>query len=153
MIKLSRTQEREEKRKMNRGVITSLIALFLCWVPVVGFLLAAIGFFGVVRCITQRYAKRFAVSIAAVTLILFINAGVLAAETYAYSRDPNILQNTGTWLLEAITGEHADNYNYMGGEDYSGMNYQGLGMDDNLFSDGFFDAEGNFIPYDGQSVG
>lgn len=149
MIKLSRAQEREEKRRMNRGVITSLIALFLCWVPVAGLLLAAIGFFGVIRCITQKYAKRFAVSMVAVTLILVINAGVLAAEAYAYSRDPNFVQNIGVWLLETITGESADDYNYLGGEDYTGSDYQGLGMDENLFSQGFYDADGNFIPYSG----
>ena len=135
---------------MSRGVTTSVVALLLCWLPVVGILLAAIGFIGVMRCITQKYKKRFVVSTIAVTLILIINAGVLSAEVYAYSRDPNIVQNAGTWLLETITGEYADDYNYMGGEDYSDMDYQGLGMDSSLFSDGFYDAEGNFIPYTGK---
>ncbi len=152
MIKLSRAQEREEKRKMNRGVTTSVVALLLCWLPVVGLLLAAIGFIGVIRCITEKHRKRFVASMIAVTLILIVNAGVLSAEVYAYSRDPDIVQNAGTWLLETITGEHADDYNYMGGEDYSG-DYQGLGMDGDLFSDGFYDADGNFIPYDDGMTG
>ena len=147
MARLSKSQEREEKRKMSRGVTTSVVALFLCWAPVLGVLLAAIGFISVVRCITERYAKRFAASVVAVTLILVICVGVLTFEVYAYSRDPDIVQNTGTWLLEVITGEYADDYNYMGGEDYSGGDYQGLGMDESLFSDGYYDDEGNFIPY------
>ena len=153
MIKLTRAQEREEKRRMSRGVTTSVAALLLCWLPGVGIVLAAIGFIGVASCITHKYAKRFAASVIAATLILIVNAGVLSAEVYAYSRDPDIVQNAGTWLLEAITGEHADDYNYMGGDDYSGMEYQGLGMDGDLFSDGFYDAEGNFIPYDDGSAG
>ncbi len=133
---------------MGRDVTTSVAALFLCWVPVLGLILAAIGFIGVMGCFTERYVKKFVASIIIVSLILVICAGVLTFEVYAYSRDPNIIQNTGTWLLEVITGQHTDDYNYMGGEDYSGMEYQGLGMSDELFSDGFYDDAGNFIPYD-----
>ena len=120
MALLSRSQEREETRRMNRGVTTSIFALLLCWVPGLGILLAAIGFIGVMRCITERYAKQFAISITAVSIILAICTGVLTYEVYAYSRDPDIIENTGEWLLEVITGEYADDYNYMGGEDYSG---------------------------------
>ena len=146
MAKISRAQDREEKRNMSRGVSTSVVALFLCWVPVLGILLAAIGFIRVVRCITERYVKRFVASVIAVTLILIVCAGVLTAEVYAYSRDPDIIQNTGTWLLEVITGEYADDYNYMGGEDYSDWGYQGLGMNEELFSEGYYDESGAFIP-------
>lgn len=118
---------------MNRGVTTSVAALLLCWVPVLGVLLAAIGFIGVMRCFTERYVKRFVVSVVATTLILVACTGMLSYEVYAYSRDPNIVQNTGTWLLETITGEHADDYNYMGGVDYSEGDGQGLGANDDLF--------------------
>lgn len=136
MARISKAQDREEKRKMSRGVTTSVAALLLCWAPVLGVLLAAVGFISVMRCITERYVKKFVVSVIAVTLILVICVGVFTFEVYAYSRDPNIVQNTGTWLLEVITGEHADDYNYMGGTDYSDGDSLGLGYNDQLYSDG-----------------
>ena len=149
MTKLSRAQEKEEKRRIGKGLTTSVVALFLCWLPVVGLILAAIGFIGVMGSITIRYKKKFVISLIASILILIICVGVLTFEVFAYSRDPNILENTGTWLLEVITGEQADDYNYMGGEDYSGDEYQGLGMNSDLYSNGFYDSEGNFISYGG----
>ena len=147
MAKISRAQEREERRKMSRGLTISIVALVLCWVPVLGIILAAAGFIGVMGCLTEKHIKRWRITLVVVSIILVLCAFVLTAEVYAYSRNPNIIQETGTWLLETITGQHADDYNYSGGVDYSGMDYQGLGMDTGLFGDGYFDAEGNFIPY------
>ena len=149
MVKLSRSQEKEEKRKIGKGLTTSVVALLLCWVPVIGLILASVGFIGIMGSITVRYKKKFVISMIASVLILIICVGVFTFEIFAYSRDPNILENTGTWLLETITGEYADDYNYMGGDDYSGDEFQGLGMNDELFSDGFYDSEGNFISYEG----
>ena len=147
MARFSRAQEKEEKRKIGKGLTTSVVALFLCWLPVIGVVLAAVGFIGIMGCITERYKKKFAFSLIASILILAICVGVLTLEVFAYSRDPDILQNTGEWLLGVLTGEYSDDYNYMGGEDYTGEAYQGLGMNDELYSNGFYDAEGNFIPY------
>ena len=147
MARLSRAQEREEKRKIGKGLTTSVVALFLCWLPVVGVVLAAVGFIGIMGCITERYKKKFVLSLIASILILAVCVGVLTFEVFAYSRDPNILANTGEWLLGVLTGEYSDDYNYMGGEDYSGSDYQGLGMNDELYSNGFYDSEGNFISY------
>jgi len=147
MARLSRAQEKEEKRKIGKGLTTSVAALFLCWLPVVGVVLAAVGFIGIMGSITERYKKKFVISLIASVLILAVCVGVLTFEVFAYSRDPDILQNTGTWLLEVITGEYADDYNYLGGEDYSYDEYPGLGMSDELYSEGFYDAEGNFISY------
>ena len=147
MARLSRAQEKEEKRKIGKGLTTSVVALFLCWLPVIGVILAAVGFIGVMGSITERYKKKFVVSLIATILILAICVGVLTFEIFAYSRDPNILENTGTWLLEVLTGEYADDYNYMGGMDYSGEDYQGLGMNSALYSGGFYDSDGNFISY------
>lgn len=147
MARLSRAQEREEKRKIGKGLTTSVVALFLCWLPVIGVVLAAVGFIGIMGCITERYKKKFAFSLIASILILAICVGVLTFEVFAYSRDPDILQNTGEWLLGVLTGEGTDDYNYMGGEDYTGEAYQGLGMNDELYSNGFYDSEGDFISY------
>ena len=147
MARLSRAQEKEEKRKIGKGLTTSVVALFLCWLPVIGVILAAVGFIGVMGSITERHKKKFVFSLIATILILAICVGVLTFEVFAYSRDPNILENTGTWLLEVLTGEYSDDYNYLGGEDYSGEDYQGLGVNSDLYSNGFYDAEGNFISY------
>jgi type III secretory pathway component EscS len=139
---MTRAQEREERRRMGRGVTTSIVALFLCWVPVLGILLAAVGFIGVMRTVTEYYRKRFIVSLIAVILILVICAGVLTAEVYAYSRDPDILSNFGTRLLEMITGEYMDDYNYYGGMDYSDSAAPGLGMNSDLYY-----TPGGAVPY------
>ncbi len=147
MAKLSRAQDKEEKRRIGKGLTTSVVALFLCWLPVVGVILAAVGFIGIMGSITERYRKKFVFSLIASILILVICIGVFTFEVFAYSRDPNILENTGTWLLEVLTGEYSDDYNYLGGEDYSGEDYQGLGVNSDLYSNGFYDAEGNFISY------
>lgn len=121
---------------MNRGVVTSVSALLLCWVPVLGVLLAAIGFIGVMRCITERYKTRFVLSLIAVTLILVLCVGVLTAEVYAYSRDPDIVQNTGEWLLEALTGESigGDEFGDTGDDFYYGDEF-GAG-DDSYYNEG-----------------
>ena len=147
MARLSRAQEKEEKRRIGKGLTTSVVALFLCWLPVVGVVLAAVGFIGIMGSITERYKKKFVISLIASILILIVCIGVFTFEVFAYSRDPDIIENTGTWLLEVITGEYADDYNYLGGVDYSGDEYQGLGMSDELYSNGFYDSEGNFISY------
>ena len=147
MAKLSRSQEREERRKMSRGLTTSITALFLCWVPVLGLVLAAAGFIGVMGCLTEKYLKRWRITLAAVSVILVLCAGVLTAEVYAYSRNPNIIQDAGTWLLETLTGQHADDYNYAGGVDYSGMDYQGLGMNADLFDSGYYGISDGSLPY------
>ncbi len=148
MAVLTRAQEREERKKMGRGLTISVVALILCWVPILGILLAAAGFISVLRCVTQKYRKRFVVYTIVVSLTLLICAGVLVGEVYAYSRNPNILQTTGTWLLEKITGQSMDDTNYLGGDDYSDMDNPGLGMNDDLFAKGYYDADGNFIPYE-----
>jgi len=121
---------------MGRGLTTSIVALILCWVPVLGLLLAAAGFISVMGCMTERYIKRWRMTLIAVTLIMVLCVGVLTYEVYAYSRDPNIIENAGTWLLETLTGQYADDYNYSGGVDYSGMDYPGLGMDSGLYYPG-----------------
>ena len=146
MAKLSRAQERDERRKMGKGMTTSVVALILCWVPLLGVLLAAIGHISVMRCITVKYKKRFAAYSVLTVLILILCAGVLTVEVYAYSRNPNIVADTGSWLLEAITGESVDG-GYLE-DDYTGDYGFGMGMDEELFSQGYFDAEGNFIYYD-----
>ena len=137
MAKLTRAQEREERRRMSRSVTTSVAALFLCWLPVVGILLAAIGFIGVMRTITEKHKKRFVVSLIATVLILVVCAGVLTAEVYSYSRNPDMLSDLGTNLLEMITGEYADDYNYSGGMDYSDYEMPGLGMNSDLYTGGY----------------
>lgn len=145
MAKLSRAQERDERRKMGKGMTTSVTALILCWVPLLGVLLAAIGHISVMRCITVKFRKRFLVYSVLTVLILILCAGVLVVEVYAYSRNPNIVADTGTWLLESITGQSVDG-GYLE-DDYTGDSGFGMGMDDDLFSQGYFDAEGNFVYY------
>lgn len=122
---------------MDRSLTTSIVALFLCWVPVLGILLAAIGFIGVMRTITVRHRKRFIALLTVVSVILVLCAGVLTAEVYAYSRDPGILDNLGTRLLETITGSYSDDYNYSGGVDYSDSDMPGLGMSSDLYFGGY----------------
>ena len=88
MIRLSRSQEREERRGMGRGLRASVIALCLCWLPVVGLLLAAIGFIRVAGRVTQAHKARQAVYLAVSLVVLIVCSGALAAEAYVYTHDP-----------------------------------------------------------------
>lgn len=145
MAKLSRAQERDERRKMGKGMSASVAALILCWAPVLGVLLAAIGHISVMRCITVKYRKRFVAYSVLTVLILIVCTGVLVVEVYAYSRNPNIVADTGSWLLETITGQSVDG-SYLG-DDYTGDYGFGMGMNEDLFSQGYYDSDGNFTYY------
>ena len=110
MIRLSRSQEREERRGMGRGLRASVIALCLCWLPVVGLLLAAIGFIRVAGRVTQAYKTRRAVYLAVSLAVLIVCSGALAAEAYVYTHDPYLVADVRDWVLDKVTGG-----NYYGG--------------------------------------
>lgn len=147
MAILSRVQERDERRKMGKGMTTSVVALILCWAPVLGVLLAAIGHIGVMRCITEKYKKRFIAYSILTAIILIVCVGVLTVEVYAYSRNPNIVADTGAWLLEVVTGESADGADLDDGYLYPYEDGFDENSGDDTFSQGYYDADGNFVHY------
>ena len=150
MSHMSRSQEREERTKMGRGMLTSVFALFFCWVPILGIVLGSIGFIRIVTRVTRQFRTRFVVYLTASILILALCIGVLLGEIWIYSGNPNILSDTGMWLFQKVTGQtslpiptEAPIDNYMGGMDYSGMENPGMGLDDSLYhSSGGMEIEG-----------
>lgn len=110
MIRLSRSQEREERRAMGRGLRASLIALCLCWLPVAGLLLAAVGFVRVAARVTVAHRTRRAAYLAVCVLALVACSGVLAGEAYLYTHDPYLVADLRDWALDKLTGG-----NYYGG--------------------------------------
>lgn len=104
MLKLSRSQEREERRAMGRGMRRSVVSLFLCWLPVVGVLLSASGFIGICRRVTRAHRVRRTVYLILSLLILILCTGVLFTEAYVYTHDPYLFADLRDWALDTITG-------------------------------------------------
>ncbi|NLG24930.1 MAG: hypothetical protein GX558_06215, partial [Clostridiales bacterium] len=77
MANLSRSQEREERVKMGRGMLTSIFGLIFCWVPLLGLLLSSVGFVKVSMRLTTRHRARYATYFIATLLILILCTGAL----------------------------------------------------------------------------
>ena len=89
---------------MGRGLRASVIALLLCWLPVVGLLLSAVGFIRVAGRVTQAHKARQAVYLAVSLVVLIVCSGALAAEAYVYTHDPNLVADVRDWVLDKVTG-------------------------------------------------
>ena len=118
-IRLTRGQEREERRALGKGMRTSVIGAVLCWLPLVGLLLSSIGFVQVNRRITNAHRKRQRVYVIVSLLILILCTGVLVTEAYVYTHDPYLVNDMKEWVLDKITGG-----SYYGGYYYYDSTYQ-----------------------------
>ncbi len=89
---------------MGRGLRASVIALLLCWLPVVGLLLSAVGFIHVAGRVTQAHKARQVVYLAVSLVVLIVCSGALAAEAYVYTHDPYLVADVRDWVLDKVTG-------------------------------------------------
>lgn len=107
MPKYSRSHERAERAKISRGLWESLFGFLFSWLPGVGLILAMAGFCRqAVRLTEAHKVKRFfAMAFASVVLVVAI--GVLVGEAYQYSRNPDIVSQTGLWIWQKVTGQAA----------------------------------------------
>ena len=139
MINLTRSQEREERGKMGRGMLVSAFGAIFCWVPILGLLLAAIGFTKVFVRFTAIHRSRRRAYLAATLIILILVTGAQMAEVYLYVENPNILSEAGMWIFTKLTGEtqlpgsSPGNYDYYGGVDYG--TGPGMGYDPALYDE------------------
>jgi hypothetical protein len=106
-IKYSRSHERAENAKITRGLWESLFGLLLCWLPGVGLILSVAGFCRQAVRMTEAYKVRRAFSLILASVVLVAAIGVFVAEAYLYSRNPNIVGETGLWLWQKVTGQEA----------------------------------------------
>jgi hypothetical protein len=105
MPKYSRSHERTESAKISRGLWESLFGLMLSWLPGVGLILSVAGFCRqAVRLTEAHRAKRF-FALAFASVVLIVSIGALMGEAYLYSRNPNIVQESGLWLWKKVTGQ------------------------------------------------
>lgn len=127
MPKYSRGHEREECTKMWRGFWHSTFGILFCWVPILGLVLSISGFARQVVRMTVKYRKRMALFTLYGLLSLVISIGAIVGGLYAYSRNPNILQDSATWAWTKLTGQPA-----LPGQtpptDYTGQSDPGLGV-------------------------
>ena len=146
MVRLSRSQEREERRAMGRGLRASLIGLLLCALPVVGLLLAAVGFVRVAGRVTAAHRARRAVYLTVSLLALIVCSGVLAGEAYLYTHDPYLVADLRDWALDKLTGG-----SYYGG--YYDDTYQQY-TDDNYYNPGAYTYPDDYAdaPYEGEGA-
>ena len=160
MLDLSKAQEREERRGLGRGMVVSIFGLLFCWVPLLGLLLAGLGFGRVASRVTGRHKGRKAGYCFMSFLILAAATAVLMAECYFYVQNPNIIQEAGMKVYTLLTGEtelpsgEDDGYEYEynpqggGGVDYDQTGTVGLGLDTSIYGyDGDdvwgYDADGD----------
>ena len=133
MSMYTKSHERDENRKMNQGFENSLFALFLCWLPLVGLLLAMMGFFRQIVRLTDAHRVKHVFFSMFCTLVLIICIGALTFEGYYYINHPDILNTGGHQLWEKMTGEKhfpwEPNYDLYDGDgvllDYTGEDEDG----------------------------
>ena len=106
-IKYSRSHERAENAKISRGLWESLFGLLFCWLPGVGLILSVAGFCRQAVRMTEAYKVRRAISLILASVVLVAAIGVFVTEAYLYSRNPNIVGDTGLWLWQRVTGQAA----------------------------------------------
>ena len=144
MLDLTKAQEREERQGLGRGMVTSMFGLLFCWVPLLGLLLAGLGFGKIASRVTGRHKGRKAGYCFMSFLILVGVTAVLMAECYFYVQNPNIIQETGMKVYTFLTGESELPSQQDDGEydpdiaDGTGVDYDqtgagGLGMDTSIY--------------------
>ena len=135
-MEFSSGQEREERVKMGRGLRQSVFGLLFSWVPALGVIIAAAGFIKIYACITRSYRVRRFFYMLLSFILLVATTAVLMYGIYLYVENPNIINETGMWIFQKLTGQEElptanDNgpQNYLGGQDYTNSEYPGLGQD------------------------
>ena len=147
MSDYSREMERSEKRRIGSGIKVSVFGLILCWAPFLGALLASIGLVRTASTITRRHRRKYRTGVIVCTLILIVALAVTTFEVYQYTHNPWLLDDIKTWFMDRVTGG-----SYSGGYDYSGQYMPSMGMsdslyDDNYTADGYYNENGEFVPY------
>ncbi len=146
MSEYTRSQEREEKRRIASGVRLGVFACILCWVPFLGVLIASTGVIKIFGTITRRYQKSFRRGMAFCLLALVLALSMTTVEVYQYFHNPWLLDDVKSWLMGAVTdGVYV-------GYDYSDQRMPSMGMNDALYdsnytADGYYNDQGEFIPY------
>lgn len=97
--------EKEEKRRLSKGMKRVWAALALCWLPVVGLLLSVGGYLRVMVRVTRKYKRRRSACLVCAFLVMALCTGVLLAEVKLYSRDPEILSRITRTVWTKIVGE------------------------------------------------
>ena len=112
-IRLTRSQEREERRALGRGMRTSIFALILFWVPLLGLILSSVGFIRINRRITNVHRKRQRVYVVISLVILLICTAALFYEAWIYTHEPYIFTDIKNSILERLTdGGYYGGYYY-----------------------------------------
>ena len=149
MSEFSRAQEREERRRIGGGVKVSVFALLLSWAPFLGVLLGSVGFVKVTGSVTRRHRGKRRLGMLLALIALIAALALTTWEVYTYIHEPWIIDDAKNWVMDRLTGGAWDS----GGYDYSAQpSSYGMGMNDGAFvqgytADGYYDAQGQFVPY------
>lgn len=143
MLVISKSQERDERRGLGRGMVTAIYGLLFCWIPLLGLLLSSVGYGRIVSRVTVRHKTRRRLYAAAAFLMLVVSTGVLMAECYFYVQNPNLPQELGMRAYTWLTGEsqlpgaddslQAFDEVYAPGVDYDQTGAAGLGLDTSIY--------------------
>ena len=105
MQKYSKSHERDENRLLNKGFFHSILALILCWVPLLGLFFAISSFFRMSARMTLRHrVKRVLMTIFSV-LMLILCVAVLFFEVYTYATAPEKFDDGIRYVWKMVTGQ------------------------------------------------
>lgn len=146
MSEYTRGQEREEKRRINAGIRLGVFACILCWVPFLGVIISSAAVIKILGTITRRYQKKLRTAAVFSLIALMLTLAVTTAEVYQFYHNPWLIEDVKSWFMGAVTD------GAYGGYDYSGSSVPSMGMDDRLYSDqhtsdGYYNDQGEFVPY------
>ena len=113
MSEYSKSHERDEVRKIKRGIIDSILALVFCWVPIVGLILSIVGYLRQAVRLTEEHTKKHKTGLVLSIVALVVCVSVFLFECYYYSRHPDVLTTGPRSFLEKISGQSLS-----GGDDY-----------------------------------
>jgi len=144
--RFSAGHEREERRKMNRGFWHSAFGIALSPVPFVGLLFSISGFLRQVVRITRKHRFRNVIFTFFALISLLTSVSILAAEAYAFSRDPTVVDRVLRIAWESVTGQ--TEYPWEApktpdGVDYGDSERPGLGI---------FEGEGDSEMHEGEGI-
>jgi len=91
MMTMSKSQEREERSKLGRGMVLSLFGLIFCWVPVLGQLLTTVGFIQVIARFTQAHRVRQVVYSMISFVFVGASVGALMLTLWMYGQNPDFI--------------------------------------------------------------
>jgi len=115
---MSKSQEREERSKLGRGMVLSLFGLIFCWVPLLGQLLTTIGFIQVIARFTHAHRVRQVVYSMLSFLFVGASVGALMLTLWMYGQNPDFIAEYRDELWARVMAQQPEDMHDGGNDDF-----------------------------------